>query len=329
MDEAVYSRPFRKHPNEKMEVVMISKHVSLEISGSTVSLGTGWLPPMPDLRDYTAETPEIAEMAKKLKLKQSAKSLKAAVPGVVDLRKWCSKVEDQGKIGSCTAHAAMGVIEYLQRRAYDDHIDGSRLFVYKTTRNLMKAAGDTGAWLRNTMGALVLCGVPHEQYWEYTDVDPDYDKEPTGFVYAVADNFEALRYFCHDPLGSDINKKEVLESVKRFLAAGIPSMFGFFGFPSFGSTDEKGCIPFPCDNEKAEWGHAIVAVGFDDKKEIINTSCNKNKTKGALLIRNSWGAGWGDNGYGWLPYEYILQGLAVDFWALLSMELVNTKQFGL
>ncbi len=307
---------------------MIPQHVCLRGGGSPATFGTGWLPPMPDLRDYTVDTPEIAEMAKKLKLKQSAKSLKSAVPGTVNLREWCSKVENQGKIGSCTAHAAMGVIEYLQRRAFDDHIDGSRLFVYKTTRNLMKATGDTGAWLRNTMGALVLCGVPHESYWEYTDVDPDYDKEPTGFVYAVADNFEALKYFCHDPLGSNIDHKEVLDSIKRFLAAGIPSMFGFYGFPSFDDTDEKGSVPFPCVNEKAEWGHAIVAVGFDDKREIKNPRCNK-KTKGALLIRNSWGEEWGDDGYGWLPYEYVLQGLAVDFWSILSMEIVDTKQFGL
>ncbi|MCG8341587.1 MAG: cysteine protease [Chlorobiales bacterium] len=307
---------------------MIPKHVSLRIGGSPAMFGTGWLPPMPDLRDYTVDTPEIAEMAKKLKLKQSAKSLNSAVPNAIDLRRWCSEIEDQGKIGSCTANAAVGVIEYLQRRAFDDHIDGSRLFVYKTTRNLMKVTGDTGAWLRNTMGALVLCGVPHENYWEYTDVDPDFDKEPTGFVYSVADNFEALKYFCHDPLGSNINRKNVLESIKRFLAAGVPSMFGFFGFPSFGATEEKGCIPFPCFNEEAEWGHAIVAVGFDDKKEIRNTRCNK-KTRGALLIRNSWGKGWGDGGYGWLPYEYVLQGLAVDFWSIMSMGMVNTKQFGL
>lgn len=307
---------------------MLPKQVNLHVGSSPAMFGTGWLPPMPDLRDYTVDTPEIAEMAKKLKLKQSAKSLKSAVPGEVDLREWCSKVENQGKIGSCTAHAAMGVIEYLQRRAFDDHIDGSRLFVYKTTRNLMKATGDTGAWLRNTMGALVLCGVPHESYWEYTDKDPDYDKEPTGFVYAVADNFEALKYFCHDPLGANVDQKHVLESIKRFLAAGVPSMFGFFGFPSFDDTDEKGCIPFPCANEKAEWGHAILAVGYDDKKEIKNLRCNK-KTKGALLIRNSWGTGWGDEGYGWLSYEYVLQGLAVDFWSILSMEMVDTKQFGL
>jgi len=61
-----------------------------------------------------------------------------------------------------------------------------------------------------------------------------------------------------------------------------------------------------------------VAVGYDDNKVIKNTLCNKD-TKGALLIRNSWGTGWDDNGYGWLPYEYVLRGFALDFWSLLRM----------
>jgi C1A family cysteine protease len=60
------------------------------------------------------------------------------------------------------------------------------------------------------MGALALCGVPDEKYWPYTDAKPDFDKEPASFVYAVADNYEALRYFCHDPLGANVPGSAVL-----------------------------------------------------------------------------------------------------------------------
>jgi len=288
------------------------------------SFGTGWLPPMPDLRDLSDQDPRIVAMNEKLGIPKDKPG--KAIPASVDLRPWFSNVEDQKNLGSCTANAAVGVVEYFQRRGFGKHIDGSRLFIYKTTRNLMGVTGDTGAWLRNTMGALVLCGVPPERYWPYKV--EDYELEPSNFVYAVADNYEALRYFCHDPLGSNVPKDKVLAKVKAYLACGIPSMFGFFGFPSFDSADIPGEIPFPCPSESAEWGHAIVAAGYDDKKKIKNKKCDKTTT-GALLIRNSWGTGWGDKGYGWLPYEYVLQGLALDFWSLLSMEWVDTDKFGL
>jgi len=305
---------------------MYNFYKKAQVPETTEAFGTGWIPPLPDLRDYTQESTEIAGMAKKLKISPGKKSLKSSAK--VDLRKWCSPVENQGSLGSCTAHAGVGIVEYFQRRAFKKHIDGSRLFVYKTTRNLMGVTGDTGAWLRNTMGALAMCGVAPEEYWPYTDNDPDFDEEPGAFVYSVADNFEALKYFCHDPLGANVSGQTVLNTVKLFLTAGIPSMFGFWGFPSFGYTNTPGGIPFPCPGEQAIWGHAIVAVGYDNNMKIKNTMCNK-ETKGALLIRNSWGTGWGDKGYGWLPYDYVLSKIAMDFWSLLSMEWVNTGQFGL
>lgn len=296
-----------------------------EIPETKKTVGTGWLPPLPHLRDYTEGHPEIEGMAKRLGI---APAKAPALPGKIDLTQWCSEVENQGNLGSCTAHAAMGIIEYFERKAFNEHIDGSRLFVYKATRNLMGVTGDTGAWLRNVMGALVLCGVPGEKYWPYTDETPAFDKEPPAFVYAVADNYETIKYFSHDPLGMNIPTATVIDSVKKYLAAGIPSMFGFWGFPSFKQSDVKGGIPYPCPGEKAEWGHAIVAVGYDDNMKVKNLKCN-TETTGALLIRNSWGTEWGDKGYGWLPYDYILSKLATDFWSLLSMEWVDTHQFGI
>ena len=312
--------------------------------------GTGWLPPLPDLRDYTEETPAIAELVEALysgapkgtirrTRGASTTAMRAATAAVesttaVDLRQWCTDIEDQGNLGSCTAHAAVGMLEYYECRAFGKHCDASRLFVYKATRNLMGVTGDTGAWLRSTMGALVMCGAPAEKYWTYTTAkaaDSDrrsFDSEPPAFVYAVADQIQDLKYFCHDPLGANVPPDKVLESVKKYLVAGVPSMFGFYGFPSFPYADIAGGIPYPCPGEKAQWGHAIVAVGFDDEVEITNTKCNRT-TEGALLIRNSWGKKWGDQGYGWLPYDYILNGLALDFWSLLSMTWINTHEFGL
>jgi C1A family cysteine protease len=178
------------------------------------------------------------------------------------------------------------------------------------------------------MGSLVLCGTPPARYWPYTDDDPEFDAEPSSFVYSVADNYQAVKYFGHDPVGAAPGGTAVLDSVKEFLAAGIPAMFGFWGFPSFDDGAQPGDIPFPCPGENAEWGHAIVAVGYDDDREVTNTRCNQTET-GALFIRNSWGTGWGEQGYGWMPYEYVRRGLATDFWSLISADWVATKEFGL
>lgn len=289
---------------------------------SGVTVGTGWLPPVPDLRDYTSGQQEIKDLNRKLGIGATKKEL----PASVDLREYFSTVENQGSLGSCTAHAGVAIVEYFEKRAYNKHVEGSRLFLYKTTRNLMQVTGDAGGWLRCTMGALVLCGVPAEKYWPY-DMSK-YDIEPGPFIYSIADNFNALKYFCHDPQGTKIPLTGVLDSVKKYIAAGIPSMFGFWVFPSFDKSDIPGAIPYPANNESARWGHAVVAAGYDDDIKTTNL-VNGNATTGALLIRNSWGCEWGEKGYGWLPYEYVLNGLALDFWSLISMEWVDSGQFGI
>lgn len=183
------------------------KQINLPETGEI--LGTGWLPSLPDLRDYTNEHPKVFKMTKELGM-TSKKMSNAKLPEKVNLRKWCSEIENQGSLGSCTAHAAVGVIEYFENRAFGKFENGSRLFIYKTTRNLLGVSGDTGAWLRNTMGALVLCGCPPETYWPYTDKKPDFDKEPESFIYAIADNYEAISYFCHDPLGLNKRPENIL-----------------------------------------------------------------------------------------------------------------------
>ncbi len=304
-----------------------SKKMFLKGEKTGETLTTGWLPPLPDMRDYSDDHPTI----KKLTEKMGFNNENVSMPKKTDLRKWCSPVEDQLDLGTCTANAAVGIVEYFQNRAYGKHMEGSRLFVYKTTRKLMLSKGDSGGWLRSTMGALVLFGVPDEKYLPYSldgkKVNPAWDDEPDAFLYGMARNYATVNYFCHDPVGKNKKPKIVLNTVKKYLAGGIPSMFGFYGFPSFEESDSPGCIPYPCENENAKWGHAVMAVGYDDNKVIINTK-SKEKTKGALLIRNSWGRKWGEDGYGWLPYKYVLDGLAKDFWSILSMDWVDTEQFG-
>lgn len=296
-------------------------------------VGMGWLPDYPDFRDQAMDYDKISDKLKKFGQKDSIKAMlkKTAVaktaksiPSQVDLRQWFSPVEHQESLGSCTANAGVGLVEYFERRATGKHIDASRLFLYKTSRNMTHSKGDTGSFLRTTMSAMVLFGVPPEEYWPYNIAD--FDKEPTAFCYAFAQNYQAINYYRLDSSGT--GEPELLKRIKTNLAAGLPSMFGFTVFSSYEQANQTaGRIPFPITGDKNIGGHAVVAAGFDDKMKIKNTATGAKETVGALLIRNSWGKTWGEQGYGWLPYDYVLKGLAVDWWSLIKNEWVDTGNF--
>jgi C1A family cysteine protease len=282
--------------------------------------GMGWLKDYPDFRDYTPEHEAIKPL---LRSAEVAEPEKARLSASADLRQWCSPIEDQGQLGSCTANAGVGMVEYFERRAFGNHIDASRLFLYKATRNLMHETGDTGAYLRTTMGALALFGVPPEEYWPY-DVTK-FDREPPTFCYAFAQSYQAIKFYRLDPPNTP--KDSLLNRIKTNLSASLPSMFGFTVYSSIAQSGRTGEIPYPTHGERVEGGHAIVAVGYDDDKDISNPNPGGETTTGALLIRNSWGTSWGEEGYGWLPYKYVLQGLAEDWWSLVKSEWIDTGAF--
>jgi len=301
----------------------------------------GWLPDIPKASDYTEAHPDVAPLLVKTKLAMRLAATPSVVgsiegaglpssigapiiPARVDLRPGFSPVEDQGQIGSCTANSAVALLEYFQKHGTGAFTDASRLFEYKTERDLLGWTGDTGAYLRTAMEALVLFGAPPERFWPYDGrtaaSNPRLDLEPTAFCYAFGAHYSAIKYFRLDPAGA--TPTQVLDSIKQYAAAGFPSMFGFPVYEEFMHIAKNGIAPLPAKGSKLYGGHAILAVGYDDNLQV-------GPDKGALLIRNSWGTSWGLVGYGWLPYDYVLKGLATDWWVMTKAEYINTGQFGL
>ena len=303
------------------------------MSNNTTRPALGWLPDYPSIRDYSPETDKVSAALKALGQVSPKEMLSQVGAAVVpkklatkaDLRAWCSPIEDQGGIGSCTAHAGVGMVEYFERRAFGRHLDASRLFLYKATRDLLHWTGDTGAFLRSTMEALTVFGVPPEEYWPYQEAA--FEQEPTAFCYSFAANYKAITYYRLDPAGT--TRADLLARIKTNLVAGLPSMFGFTVYQSYSQAKTNGGkLPYPTGSERVVGGHAVMAVGFDDAMVVKNSNPGGPQTTGALLIRNSWATNWGDAGYGWLPYQYLLSGLATDWWSILKFDWVDTKNFG-
>ena len=281
---------------------------------------TGWIPDYPDRRDYTVGSDTVQPLLQRIGIENIASVNN--IPDHADISDSCSPIEHQGTLGACSAHAAIGLVEFFERRTFGEHLDASPRFLYKVTRKLTGTAGDCGASLRDTMKALALFGVPSEKSWPY--VPEAFDEEPTAFHYALAQNYQAEVYYRLDSFDSSL--AELLHCIKVHLANNLPVAFGFTTYPSIGDVGDGGIIPFPYDNEAPADGHAIVAVGYEDGFEVENPVSGTDA--GALYIRNSWGTDWGDGGYGWLPYDYVLSGLTRDWWCLLRNEWLDTDAFG-
>jgi C1A family cysteine protease len=260
--------------------------------------GYGWVPDLPDHRDFTyAAPPRIAA---------------AGAQTTVDLRPQCPEVYNQGQIGSCTANAIAAALEFAMMKQGEEAFTPSRLFIYYNERSMEGTIpSDSGAQIRDGIKSVASQGDCHETLWPYDDTPADPQThffpsgsraatEPSQSCYADAVKHEALK---------DLSVSQNLADMKGCLAEGFPFVYGFTVYESFESSDvakgpNAGWVPMPRDGEQSLGGHAVMAVGFDDDDRVF-------------ICRNSWGTDWGDAGYFYLPYAYLLDdNLSADFWTI-------------
>jgi C1A family cysteine protease len=258
--------------------------------------GFGWVRDLPDARDlvFSAPVPTVP------------------LPPTIDLRDQCTPVYDQGKLGSCTANAIAAAIDFERIRQGLQPFYPSRLFVYYNERSMEHTVeSDSGAQLRDgikSVSKIGACsessasGTPGEAIWPY-EID-QFDQQPPKPCFAEAKLDRVLAY---------MRVPQTLAQLKGCLASGYPFVFGFSVYASFETDDvaATGDAPMPTPGEEMIGGHAVMVVGYDDTIE-------------RFIVRNSWGAGWGDQGYFTLPYAYVVDSqLASDFW---TMRLVSDDE---
>lgn len=240
----------------------------------------GWKPDLPDHRDIICD----------LKIKKGA-------PKTVDLRTSGNLpfVYDQGPTSSCTGNAIAAAIQYGLKCQSKDPFLPSRLFIYYNER-LMEGTindPDAGAMIRDGIKSVAKQGVCPETYWPF-DLNRVVEK-PDLNAYNQAQR-SIIKQYSRVPVK--------LANIQNVLIHNIPIVFGMTLYGSFmeNSVALNGIVPMPSSTDSIVGGHAMLIVGFDDKN---------------FIVRNSWGEGWGDKGYCYIPHEYLTnENLADDFWAI-------------
>jgi C1A family cysteine protease len=251
----------------------------------------GWKPDLPDQRDQ---------------LFAAAPGVLAALPPKADLRPGCPAVYDQGQLGSCTGNSIAGAVEFERMKqglAQAGQHTPSRLFIYYNERVIEgDVPQDNGAQIRDGVKSVSKVGVCFEDGpdgWPY-DITKFATKPPAASFTAAAAN-KVVQYS---------RLVQVAQQLKGCLAAGSPFVFGFTVYESFEgqAVAASGVVPMPGSNEKVVGGHAVMAVGYDDDAQ-------------RFIVRNSWGPGWGMDGYFTIPYAYVTaSNLANDFWTIKMVQ---------
>jgi C1A family cysteine protease len=208
---------------------------------------------------------------------------------------WCSPVENQSHLQSCTANALAGALEFLEKKDLGRYTDFSRLFIYYNVRDMEHSVNcDTGTQIRHGIKSLAKFGACPETLWPYDIAKFEYKPSPRCYTSAL--NHQITSYY----------RINGIREMRQCLAEGFPFVFGFSVYESFFSKNmlRTGVLNLPKKTENLIGGHAVMAVGYSEAKK-------------RFLVRNSWGTRWGQKGYFTMPYDYLSNtNLSDDFWTI-------------
>lgn len=219
------------------------------------------------------------------------------LPATVDLRRHCPPVYDQLHLNSCSANALAAALRYDElKEGHGDVLPPSRLFIYFNERVVANLVDrDAPVSLRDGYRTIARVGACPERMWPY---DPRrFRRRPTARCFDAAARRKAIEYY---------RIRRLLSHLRACLADRFPFVFGIAVHKSMmhRPTRLTGIVSMPTRHDKLVGGHAVMAVGYDHARRV-------------LIFRNSWGRRWGDRGYGYLPYQFLMSpALSWDFWTM-------------
>lgn len=236
-------------------------------------------------------------------------------PKHVDLRPLMSPVVNQGDLNACTGFAMVkGLAEFFELKAIrarggdpaKDFVPLSAAYLWFQERAYTgQVDKNAGSNMFLGMNLLSMVGTCPETDYAYPSLDlvqnPLYVNYFLGTPPSKTADADARAY-----RGGRLIQITKLSEIKRSLDEGYPCVFGFTVFSNLAEAATTGVIPMPSMQEdKVMGGHATVCVGYDDAKQV-------------LILKNSWGPGFGDKGYLYMPYKFFENDLhlVADGWTM-------------
>jgi len=266
-----------------------------------------------DLNSYTLnyrkDTEDIRDYYYKSSLKEPyLKTIMSSIPKKVDHSNKMSPIKNQGRLGSCVGFAVSALKEWQEQTEHENEVaegkknhrdekyyDLSEAWIYWMSKKIDPWPDQEGTSIRCAMKVLQRIGVPTEKAWPYSDKIYGEPKSWANMVarWSLIDSY--WRVSGHEDL--------------RVALTESPVVIGIGCYEEIFSVGSDGIVKDPANPQYCYGGHAICAVGYDHSRNLIK-------------FKNSWGGNWGDNGYGYISYNYVNRYMW-DAWACKDLNVIK------